>query len=48
MVEANSKQEAKAMAEETVVNAESHFWREDEMAGWTELGDVYNEDGEEI
>ena len=48
MVEANSKQEAEAMAEETVVNAESHFWREDEMAGWTELGDVYNEDGEEI
>lgn len=48
LLEASSKQEAEAMAEDTITNGESHLWREDEMAGWTEIGDVYNEDGEEI
>jgi len=48
VVEANSKQEAEAMAEDTITNGETHLWREDEMAGWTELGDIYNDSDEEI
>jgi hypothetical protein len=48
MVEAQSKQEAEAMAEDTITNDESHLWREDELAGWTELGDIYNDSDEEI
>jgi hypothetical protein len=48
MVEAQSKQEAEAMAEDTITNDESHLWKEDELAGWTELGDIYNDSDEEI
>jgi hypothetical protein len=48
VVEADSKQEAEAMAENTITNDESHLWLEDEMAGWTDIGSVYNEDGDEI
>jgi hypothetical protein len=48
VVEASSKQEAEAMAEDTITNGESHLWREDEMAGWTEIGSIYNDSDEEI
>ncbi len=48
MVEADSLQEAIDRAEDTITNDESHLWVEDEQAGWTEIGSVYNEDGEEI
>jgi hypothetical protein len=48
MVEADSVQEAIDKAEDTITNDQSHLWLKDEQAGWTEIGSVYNEDGEEI
>jgi len=48
IVEADSMQEAINRAEDTITNDESHLWLKDEQAGWTEIGSVYNEDGEEI
>lgn len=48
IVEASSKQEAEAMAEDSIANDESHLWREDEMAGWTEIGSIYNDSDEEL
>ena len=48
MVEADSLQEAIDRAEDTITNDESHLWVEDEQASWTDIGSVYNEDGEEI
>jgi hypothetical protein len=48
VVEADSLQEAIDRAEDTITNGESHLWVEDIEAGWTDVGAVYNEDGEEI
>lgn len=48
LVDAESKSEAIARAEETISNGESHLWKLDEHAGWTDVGEVYNENGEEL
>jgi hypothetical protein len=48
VVQANTRNEAEAIAEESVANDEQHLWKEDEMAGWTEIGSIYNDVGEEI
>jgi cytidylate kinase len=48
VIEANSKQEAEARAEESIMNEESHLWIQDYQAGWTEIGSIYNEADEEI
>jgi hypothetical protein len=45
MVEASDKNEAIDMAENSIVGDEKHLWTPDEMAGWTEIGSVYNESG---
>jgi hypothetical protein len=47
-VEAPDKNTAVAMAEESAANEEKHLWSVDEMAGWTDIGDVYNDVGEEV
>jgi hypothetical protein len=47
VVEADSKQAAVDIAEEHITEG-YNGWVVDEMAGWIEVGDVYNEDGEEI
>jgi hypothetical protein len=46
-VEAASKEEAIALAEEDIVSG-FNSWTIDNMAGWIEVGSVYNEDGEPI
>jgi hypothetical protein len=48
VIEADSRQEAEARAEETIMNEESHLWRVDFEAGWTEIGDIFNEMDEEV
>jgi len=47
-VEADSKQEAIGKAEDSAANDEKHLWTVDEMAGWTDIGDIYDESGEEV
>jgi hypothetical protein len=46
-VEANSKNEAISIAEDHITEG-YNGWVVDEMACWTEVGDVYNQDGEEV
>ena len=48
VIEADSKQEAIDRAEESIVNDERHLWREDRDAGWTDVGDIYNDADEVI
>jgi len=48
VIDANSKQEAEARAEESIMNEESHLWTQDYQAGWTEIGSIYNDSDEEI
>ena len=43
-VDASSVEEAREIAENQIIEEESHTWREDHNAGWTELGDIYDED----
>jgi hypothetical protein len=48
VIEADSRQEAEARAEESIMNEESHLWRQDMEAGWTEIGEIYNDMDEEV
>ena len=48
VIEADSRQEAEARAEESIMNEESHLWRQDVEAGWTEIGEIYNDMDEEV
>ena len=48
VIDANSKQEAEARAEESIMNEESHLWKQDYQAGWTEIGSISNDSDEEI
>jgi hypothetical protein len=47
-VEAPSKQDAIGIAEDSIANDEKHLWSVDETANWSDIGDVYNEYGEEV
>jgi hypothetical protein len=47
-VEAPSKNEAIAIAEEAISDGNDSKWELDQMACWTDIGDIYNEAGEEI
>jgi hypothetical protein len=46
-VDAGSKNEAIAIAEDNIAEG-YNGWVVDEMAGWIEVGDIYNEAGEEV
>jgi len=46
-VEAKDKNEAIGIAEDHI-SEDRRGWIVDEMAGWTEVGDIYNESGEEV
>jgi hypothetical protein len=43
-VEADSKEEAKELAEISIQEEQSSAWSIDNMAGWTEIGDIYLDD----
>jgi len=47
-LEANNREDAVAMAENSISNDETHLWSKDEMAGWTEIGEIYDDSGFEI
>lgn len=46
-ITASSEAEAKALAEEQIMDENSAKWREDFNAGWAEVGDIYNETEED-
>lgn len=48
VIDAESREEAIARAEDSIVSEEKHLWREDTNAGWIDIGAVYNDVGEEI
>jgi hypothetical protein len=48
VVDASDKNTAINIAEESIVNEEKHLWTVDEMAGWTDIGSIYNDVGEEL
>ena len=48
VVDADNKNAAISIAEESVANDEKHLWTIDEVAGWADIGSIYNEDGEEV
>jgi hypothetical protein len=46
-VEASSKDEAEELAETQIIEEDSKLWREDINAGWTEVGEIYDDIEEE-
>ena len=48
VVDASSREEAVSQAEDTIVDDAEHLWREDQNAGWTEIGAVYDDVGLEV
>jgi hypothetical protein len=47
-IPATSWREAEEIAENQIIEEDSGKWREDFDAGWTEVGDIYNESDEQV
>lgn len=47
-IEAVSEEEAEEIAETQIIEEDSGSWREDRNAGWTEVGEIYDESDEEM
>lgn len=44
IVEAENEEEARELAEESIISEEKHLWREDRNASWTDIGDISSDE----